>query len=121
MNSYKAPSVWSAARYFTIDIIPPGMPQLTTPETNKIFTTNNRPVLSWKAVPGANRYRVDISTNSTFTAMAVNGATVTTLSYTVPTALALPNGTYYWRIRAIDAAGNIGPAAPIRNFTVAMP
>ncbi len=33
----------------------------------------------------------------------------------------LPEGTYYWQVRALDAAGEAGPWSPIREVTVDLP
>jgi hypothetical protein len=122
LNKFGAWSAWTASRSFTLDTQPPPAPVLKTPENNTILT-DNTPALAWNASTGANRYRVDIATDSSFTHLVVNGATVTTTTYTVPNALALPDGLYYWRVRAMDAAGNVNPLnqTQSRNFVIAAP
>ena len=41
---------------------------------------------------------------------------MTTLTFTPPAAL--PQGSYFWRVQATDAAGNIGAESSVRSFTV---
>lgn len=122
LNQLGAWSAWTISRSFTVDTQPPPAPVLKTPESNAILV-DNTPALAWNASTGANRYRVDIATDSSFTHLVVNGATVTTTTYTVPNALALPDGMYYWRVRAMDAAGNVNPLSQTqsRNFLIAAP
>jgi hypothetical protein len=44
-----------------------------------------------------------------------------TLSTTLPTSQALPNGVYYWRVMSRDAAGNTSLASDVRSLTIAVP
>lgn len=120
INTYGAPSAWTPSRTLTVDTLPPPVPVLKTPDTNAILK-DNTPTLTWVASVGANRYRVDIATDSAFTSLIISGAQVATVSYTVPNALALPNGVYYWRVRAVDAAGNVSAPSAARLFHMAAP
>ncbi len=66
------------------------------------------PQLSWQAVPGAARYELDINLSVDFapgSRICCGNPTVAT-QYT-PTRL-LPNNTYFWRVRAVDAHGYKG-------------
>lgn len=122
LNIYGSPSAWSKPIKFTVDTAAPAAPALTAPIMNAVLT-DNTPVLSWKAVTGANRYRVELASDPSFLGgtFIINGAIVATTSYTVPNAVALENGNYWWRIRSIDAAGNLGPASEVRTFRVNAP
>ena len=77
------------------------------------------PQLSWNAVPGAARYEVEINTSIDFapgSKVCCAGSTIATSIS--PTAM-LRNNTYYWRVRAIDPAGNAGVwngVTPVPNF-----
>jgi hypothetical protein len=75
--------------------------------------------LSWGAATdnvGVDHYNVHRSTTAGFTPSAANRiATPTGLSYN-DTPLAA--GTYYYRVFAVDAAGNVGPAAAEASGTV---
>jgi hypothetical protein len=87
---------------FTVDTTPPAVPTLTayTPDP----TSNRRPALDWNDVAGASKYRIQVSTSSTFSTFLVNDATLTSSSYTPSSDL--PEGTIYWRASSIDDAGN---------------
>jgi hypothetical protein len=120
VNTYGAPGVWSATRTFTIDTVAPAIPTLKTPVNNAVLV-DNTPILNWVASSGATRYRIDISRNNAFTDLVISGAQVSTVSYTVPNAYALTDGVYYWRVRALDAAGNISGPSLTLMFSIQAP
>src|SRR5690606_36594977 len=95
--------------------VPPGAPKLTSPNNNAV-TTNARQALKWQAVSGTSRYQVQIDDNSDYSSPFYNLDTITGTSFTPPASL--PQRTYYWRVRAIDAAGNISPWSEDRSFSV---
>jgi hypothetical protein len=72
--------------------------------------------MTWGAVAGANRYRVDVDNDSNFSSPVIADALVTTPSFTPPTPLA--QGSYSWRVQAGDAAGNFGVESAVRTFTI---
>jgi hypothetical protein len=86
---------------------------LVPDDVSKPFAYPDEPiVLSWSAVPGAVSYRVQVSSNAAFT--DVVWSTETDQAQVAPDVL-LPDGTYYWRVTATDAAGTIGlTSAPAR-------
>ena len=60
------------------------------------------PTLSWNASPGAIRYRLQLSTSSSFTTVLLDDSTLTTTSRQVgPLAYST---TYYWHVRVTTAA-----------------
>jgi hypothetical protein len=65
---------------------------------------DDTPTFVWAAIAGAAHYRLQVDNNADFSSLVIN-TLVTTRQYT-PTALA--DATYYWRVRARDAAGNWG-------------
>lgn len=80
------------------------------------------PTLTWRAVSGSpSQYVIEIAPDLSFDSGLLT-ATVNApvLSYTVTAAQALPNGEYYWRILARDAAGSFAPSLA-RAFTIATP
>jgi len=89
-------------------------PSGTTARVSDLFTVGdpgNRvfdPQFSWDPVPGAASYQVEVNPSQDWAVGSKvccdESATGTSLS---PLAL-LPNNTYYWRARAIDADGNAG-------------
>src|SRR3954447_26228489 len=92
-------SVWpSQTSVHVSDIFAAGDPE------NRVFD----PQFSWDAVPGAVSYQVEVNSSQDWAVgskvCCSDVATGTSLS---PLAL-LPNNTYYWRVRALDADGNAG-------------
>lgn len=85
---------------------PTEAPRLTTPAYLETLDAN--PALRWEAVPGAARYRVEVSTGEGFSTTAYNVLT-TQLAATPPAEL--PLGTLYWRVTPLDASSVAGPAA----------
>ncbi len=83
----------------------PGQPTIP-PGLNPATITNPTPTLAWNAVTGASKYRLEVSRNADFSSPLVQ-VTVADTSYTLTSAQSLPQtGTYYYRVRAVDAAGN---------------
>ena len=103
---------------------PPPPPTDTTPPTAPTALTssvsNGTVTLSWSAatdVVGVTRYNVHRSTTAGFTPAAANRiGQPTSTGYTDP---GLAPGTYYYRVTAEDAAGNIGP--PSAEATAVVP
>jgi hypothetical protein len=116
-------SVWSNIRSFnTVDDVP-AVPTLTMP-ANTATDIALTPTLTWGTVVGAARYRVQVSTVSTFATTVVDDSTLTTGTKAV-TGLA-NNSTYYWRANAKNTSGTsawavaysfttapVAPAAPV--------
>jgi hypothetical protein len=67
-------------------------------------------------VSTAIRYRVDLDDNGDFSSRVVSDGVATLTSFKPPTNL--PQGTYFWRVQAVDAAGNVGDESTVRTFTV---
>ncbi len=83
----------------------PSSPALTSPDDGSTVTTNT-PTFSWNAVTDAVEYEFAIDDDAAFGSPA-QLYTVTPTDTTVSTTLpeALPNGTFYWRVRVKDSAG----------------
>ena len=69
---------------------------------NGTNVTNRMLTLSWQAVTGATAYELRLDTSTSFTQPIIPVAAA--LSYRTVTPL--NRGTYYWQVRALDAAGN---------------
>ena len=96
---------------------------LTLPITNAVITTTRTPAFGWVAATGApTQYVLEIANDTAFTSVrySVTLPVALVLSHKLPLAQALPNGDYYWRVRATDAAGNLSIGAA-RPFTIAAP
>jgi hypothetical protein len=66
------------------------------------------PQLSWDPVPGAARYEVEVNPSVDFAPGSKVCCSGTTIGTSVSPTTLLKNNTYYWRVRAIDPAGNAG-------------
>ncbi len=82
------------------------IPSLITPTSapsaapKRNFYTTHTPTLTWNRVTWATQYEVQISTDINFaSADTITAFADTTLTYTTGN---LPNGTYYWRVRALN-------------------
>jgi hypothetical protein len=73
----------------------------------------------WTPVTYAIGYRVEYAKNKTFTiGLVTTDVSETDLSLTVSS---VPNGTYYWRVRAKASLTTYGPPSTIETFVVSAP
>ena len=86
----------SLVRTFVIDTVPPGAPSWGSPPDGTI-TDDNTPTFGWENVTGAENYD-----------LLIDGIQVTISVSTYTLTVELPDGTYSWKVRARDAAGNVG-------------
>jgi hypothetical protein len=105
---------WSTEPAFTKSSSAPANPTTSA-------ATLRLPTLSWDATAFAKSYQVEIyrGVDPTYPGGSQEGSTLTTTypAATPPDALAA--GTYSWRVRQVDADGNLGPWTPgAPNFTV---
>jgi len=110
-------SGWTAAWSFTVDTTAPGAPSLLLP-ANGAKTNDNTPAFDWSDVSDASgvSYIIQIDNNSDFSSPVVDASGLLSSAYTQ--AIPLADGTYYWRVRAVDGAGNGGNWSTTRNFMV---
>jgi hypothetical protein len=97
-----APSVAQAA---------PALPKATAPAQNAKVSA--LPVLAWKKAARAKSYEIQISSDSGFNPALVD-VTTQNLRYLHPKMV--PNGTYYWRLRSVDADTKASKWTSIRKF-----
>jgi hypothetical protein len=81
----------------------PSVPVLTGPASGTVATTTF-PAFSWAPADGAIRYEFQLSADPGFNSTQYSFFTKNTRA-TVDKALT--NGTYYWRVRSDDSAGNV--------------
>ncbi len=119
-----------ASDTFFMEENPPAAPEPLSPAngTGVGFVGKVTPTFEWSNVTdvsGIASYELQISTDSiNFTAPIVslsipseNATSLDdTISYTLPKDYALSSGTYYWRLRAVDAAANEGHWTIIQSF-----
>ncbi|MBK9602334.1 MAG: hypothetical protein IPO36_10905 [Anaerolineales bacterium] len=116
VNGVGSASEWSVVRELTVDI-PPAAPTLLTPEADST-NADGLPTLSWDAVAGSFSYEIQVDDNANFSSL-VHGSTVDSSMREV--VLALANGTYHWRIRAVNILGTPGDWSAVWTFTVDVP
>jgi hypothetical protein len=87
--------------------------------TLHVFTIGT-PTLSWTHLSWAISYEVEIDTDKTFALPRPTGYSTplpaTTTSLTLPTAL--PDGTYYFRVRGKSATGATGAYSAAEPFAI---
>jgi hypothetical protein len=123
---YSASNVASAT--FTLESDPPDTPQLISPAVGSRVGIRGRitPTFEWSAVSDESGvyYSLQIATSPDVTAagnfsdpiISVTGLVGTT--YTVTEAL--PQGTYYWIVQAVDGAENEGGWTAANSFRVGL-
>jgi hypothetical protein len=82
---------------------PPPPPVLVSP-SNNASSVSTTPTLTWNPSPSATGYRVQVATDSGFTAVVADQVLNTT-SY-VPTPALSTGTTYFWHVLASNAGGN---------------
>ena len=113
-ENYNSSSVWT----FNVDTLPPNKPTLISPENNKLDNSLSQ-TFKWTQPPENSlplTYHIQIDNEASFTLPHVHensAVTDNTYPYTFST-----DGTYYWRIRARDNAGN--PGAWADNFKLTL-
>lgn len=98
-------SAYSTAFSFTTIVAAPSAPTLQTP-SNGATNISVTPTLDWSDVSGATTYRVQISTNSGFTAIIKDSAGLAASQFVVGSGVLGGNTTYYWRALATNAGGS---------------
>ncbi|MFA9432535.1 Ig-like domain-containing protein [Egicoccus sp. AB-alg2] len=104
------PGPWSAGRTFTLQA---AAPTLLSP-ANGLTVTGGDPVFTWSAVEGVAQYRFEVSTSSSFTSFV--DAQTTVMTRWAPTKK-YPDGVLHWRVKALDARGNVVGTSSVRTFT----
>jgi hypothetical protein len=85
-------------------------PSTTIPRVTDLMTATEMfdPQFSWDAVPGATKYEVEVNSSSDFAVGSKVCCTQLTISTSLAPTVVFRDNTYYWRVRALDAAGNAG-------------
>lgn len=109
-----------AAKRFNVDTTAPNQPKNSLPADNATQTVNTAASFTWTIASDIGNikspisYVVEIATDIDFTSnLQTLNSNTTTLSYTFATV-----GTYYWRVKAVDVAGNIGTNSTGFKITV---
>jgi hypothetical protein len=115
-----------ATAVFTMESNHPDAPALISPSNNGRvgLTGKAAPKFEWSAVSDDSgvHYRLQIASSDDFVASSlvasVTGLTET--SYTLNATEALPLGTYYWTVQAVDGAQNESPWTAPHPFRVGL-
>ena len=100
-NSINVFSYWSTVRSVSIDTAPPPAPALSFPAANAAVI--GTPTFAWLAAAGANAYQFEYDDDPGFGSPNYTSPVLKTLTHKPPP-MAL--GTFFWRVRSRDAAGN---------------
>jgi hypothetical protein len=104
---------WSVTRSFTLQ---PAPVSLASP-VNGARPAANSLLLQWTATQPSPKYRVEVSTSSTF-ASQVSGFPQDTVMPALAPKTLLANGTYSWRVRSLNAANTVVATSSTWSFTV---
>jgi hypothetical protein len=99
-----------ASGTFKTEMSPPPVPRPVSPEAGSKFGMVGNTVVefSWNAVedPSGVSYVMEISGSPEFTGAMLRKENIAQTQYTLTEEEALPDGSYYWRLKAVDGAGN---------------
>ena len=101
-NGNLEPGRFSQTQSFTIDTTAPPAPLLMSPAENAKVST--RPFFQWERLDTATKYHIEVDNNPDFSSPEYTSSKQEA-SVRMPR---LARGTYFWRVRANDQAGNLG-------------
>lgn len=120
-NGTNGPSLWSDVRSF-VTPNPPSIPSLISP-SNGARISDLTPRLAWRAVtvPAGttfSHYQLQVSTNSTFTAIVLDQSvfTLSPSEFTLVNPL-LPAKKYFWRVLACNTDGACSAWSAVWSFS----
>ena len=97
-------SDWSAARSIIIDRTEPGAPNVNVPADGATIVGN--PTFTWTVMAGTKFYNLQLGDTEAYDNNNILFAGILKSSY--KPVQAIPAGDWYWRVQAIDFAGNPG-------------
>jgi hypothetical protein len=107
----------SGSAVFSMETTPPPVPRIAAPKDGGRvgYIGDMKVTFDWTDVtdPSGVHYELEISTQSNFTTTVLRIADLKDSKYTLTEAEALSHGEYYWRVRAIDDAGNTSDWTPL--------
>ena len=100
----------SVSGVFTMETTSPSLPQIVSPKDgNRVgFFDRAAPTFKWDAVsdPSGVYYSLQVSSDADFATTVLSKDDLVESKYTLTDDEALLRGKYYWRIKAVDGAGN---------------
>jgi hypothetical protein len=112
-KNFLGESEFSSHYHFTTSINPPAIPLLLFPENASINQPTSLTFI-WDSATNADKYHIQVSTDSFFQFLRLNDSNITTHFRTLSGLLNLK--TYYWRVRSKNFGGPSLWSA-YRNFT----
>jgi hypothetical protein len=103
---------YSASQILSIDKTPPPAPSPASPINNS--PTLKRPWLQWITAADAVQYQIEVDNNPNFLKPEFKG--ISNKLYV--RAEGLSKGTWFWRVRSRDSAGNWSEWSPLATFWV---
>ncbi|MCD6382657.1 MAG: choice-of-anchor D domain-containing protein, partial [Candidatus Hydrothermae bacterium] len=110
--------LWASQNgYITVDGVPPGIPSPIAPDEGS-FLNSGTPQFIWSSVEdsiaGIAGYELEYADNPEFSSAIDTELIDTSFTPSEP----LTDTTWYWRVRARDAAGNLSNWSEVRNFSI---
>ncbi len=95
--------------------VKPGTPKLFWPATGAV-ASSLKPMLDWMEIsPFAAYYQLQVSSNSTFTALVLDQSNIIPSQFTLKTDL-ITGRSYFWRVRGFNDAGTASAWSATWNF-----
>lgn len=117
-NAFDTPGDWSATWSFTVSIAPSGVPGLIEPKDGSKLEATDRPAFAWQGLGDATQYEIQVDDNSSLDSPEVHVPVNETRFIPVR---GMPQGVYYWRVRALNAFGTPGDWSALWSFTISHP
>jgi len=106
----------TASTTFDMETTAPETPKVASPKDGATvgFMGDTKINFKWSDVtdPSGVTYDIEVSEGSNFAKSLMAHAKLADARYALTEAEALPNGEYYWRVRAVDGAGNASEWTP---------
>jgi len=112
----------SASTTFSMDANAPDTPKIASPKDGSTigFMGGSKVNFSWSSVtdPSGVTYTFEVSDQQNFAQTLMSHSDLTDTKYYSTESESLQGGEYYWRVRAIDGAGNASAWSPTTRFKV---
>jgi hypothetical protein len=116
-NNLNQAGAWSAVFAVTVDRTAPVVPTIVKPADN--FVSRGVVAFQWSGVAGASHYQLQIDEDGgDFTAADYDSGWTVSTTVTPPFSTL---GNWDWRVRARDAAGNVGDWTTVRGLSIIQP
>lgn len=109
----------TASAIFTVELVALATPQLILPQAGSKLGSGEV-TFQWQGITGVSgiTYTLEISNTADFATVLRSRSGIGASSYKLTADEALSKGTYYWRVKAIDAVGNESQWSSPSSFTV---